>query len=99
MRERALVRLDGHLVLVGAGSEADEPAAAGPLGAAERELGSPAQARLVPHAALRRLDGERVAAAAAVALEADPTGQVLVQHRPGVLPPDPPEIEALGQAD
>ena len=65
----------------------------------ELEVVDPPQARRLAHGPLGRLLGERVAGAAAVVLEVDPAGEVLVEHGPGLAGPDAAEVEALRQED
>src|SRR5918994_2824623 len=57
------------------------------------------QARRIADDSFGRLHGERVCRAPAIPVEADLAREVGIQERPHVLVADPPEVEALREAD
>src|SRR5262245_17750160 len=83
-----------------AGGDGHGPAAVVPTARGdEPQVVEPEEPCVQPDRALRRLDGERIAGAAAISVEVDPPGEELVQDRRCTGAVEPAVVEPVWQAD
>src|SRR5690242_7676528 len=99
MRQLPGARRHGHLVLRVRAREANTPTGTVARLSEEPDVVDSRQARVFSNPPFRRLHRKRVAAPAAIRLEPELAGQVVVEQRPGVTGGDSAEVEALGKAD
>jgi hypothetical protein len=81
------------------GRELDAPSAVRPLDVPETEIVDAVQVLREPDRTVRRLHRKRLARAAAVVLEVDPAGEILVEDARSSVTRDASEVETFGQAD